>query len=97
MGRFHLVEMQNALQSVENDQSKFEEAKRGCESQKFHANEEEQGLKANLALMSAARDHAEKAIKAAGRRDFPGVRIFSVSFAGSFLHAFRTIGAEGGV
>merc|ERR1719305_1694418 len=63
--RSTMVEMQNALQSVENDQSKFEEAKRGCESQKFHANEEEQGLKANLALMSAARDHAEKAIKAA--------------------------------
>jgi hypothetical protein len=61
-----MVEMQNVLRSVEDGQSKFDEAKRGCESQKFHANEEEQSLKANLALMSAARDHAEKAIKAAG-------------------------------
>jgi len=63
--RSTMVEMQNVLTSVEADQSKFDEAKRGCESQKFHANEEEQSLKANLALMSAARDHAEKAIKAA--------------------------------
>jgi len=63
--RSTMVEMQNVLRSVEDGQSKYDEAKRGCESQKFHANEEEQGLKANLALMSAARDHAEKAIKAA--------------------------------
>jgi len=63
--RSTMVEMQNVLRSVEDNQAKFEEAKRGCESQKFHANEEEQGLKANLALMSAARDHASKAIKAA--------------------------------
>jgi len=63
--RSTMVEMQNVLRSVEDDASKYDEAKRGCESQKFHANEEEQGLKANLALMSAARDHAEKAIKAA--------------------------------
>jgi hypothetical protein len=63
--RSTMVEMQNVLRSVEDNQAKFEEAKRGCESQKFHANEEEQGLKANLALMSAARDHAAKAIKAA--------------------------------
>jgi hypothetical protein len=63
--RSTMVEMQNVLRSVEDDQAKFDEAKRGCESQKFHATEEEQGLKANLALMSAARDHATKAIKAA--------------------------------
>jgi len=63
--RSTMMEMENVLRSVEEDQSKFDEAKRGCESQKFHANEEEQSLKANLALMSAARDHAEKAIKAA--------------------------------
>merc|ERR1719408_465661 len=63
--RSTMVEMQNVLRSVEDDQAKSDEAKRGCESQKFHANEEEQGLKANLALMSAARDHAAKAIKAA--------------------------------
>merc|ERR1719498_1631016 len=60
-----MMEMENVLRSVEDDQAKSDEAKRGCESQKFHANEEEQGLKANLALMSAARDHAAKAIKAA--------------------------------
>jgi len=64
--RSTMVEMQNVLHSVEEDQSKSAEAKRGCELQKFHANEEEQGLKANLALMSAAHDHAQKAIKAAG-------------------------------
>jgi hypothetical protein len=63
--RSTMVEMQNVLYSVEDDQSKFDEAKRGCESQTFHAKEEEQGLKANLALMTASRDHAEKAIKAA--------------------------------
>merc|ERR1719182_1091480 len=57
--------MEDALHKIESDQPKFEEARRGCESQKFHANEEQQGLKANLALMSAARDHAAKAIKAA--------------------------------
>jgi hypothetical protein len=60
-----IMEMEGALKSVEEDQSKFQEAKRGCESQKFHAVQEEQTLKANLALMSAARDHAQKAIKAA--------------------------------
>merc|ERR1740133_194453 len=64
--RSTMVEMQNVLTSVEAYQSKVDEAKRGCESQKFHANEEEEGLKANLALMSAAKDHAQKAIKAAG-------------------------------
>mmetsp|Transcript_51576 Transcript_51576/g.81890 ORF Transcript_51576/g.81890 Transcript_51576/m.81890 type:complete len:657 (+) Transcript_51576:86-2056(+) len=60
-----IIEMEGALRSVEDDQSKFQEAKRGCESQKFHAVQEEQTLKANLALMSAARDHAQKAIRAA--------------------------------
>jgi len=64
--RSTMVEMKDALRHVEAEQPKFEEAKRGCESQKFHANEEEEGLKANLALMSAAKDHAQKAIKAAG-------------------------------
>lgn len=63
--RSTMVEMQNVLRSVEEDQAKSEEARRGCESQKAHASMEEQGLKANLALMSAARDHATKAIKAA--------------------------------
>lgn len=60
-----MVEMQAVLRSVEVEKPKLEEAKRGCESQKFHASEEEEGLKANLALMTAARDHAQKAIKAA--------------------------------
>merc|ERR1719440_870386 len=60
-----MTELEESLHSIEADQSKFEEAKRGCDSQKFHAKEQEEGLKANLALMSAAHDHAEKAIKAA--------------------------------
>jgi len=63
--RSTIMEMEGALRSVEDDQSKFSEAKRACESQKFHAVEEEQTLKANLALMSAARDHAQKAIGSA--------------------------------
>jgi len=63
--RSTMVEMEDVLHSVELDKSKFEEAKRRCESQKFHANEEDDSMKANLALMTAARDHAEKAIKAA--------------------------------
>jgi hypothetical protein len=60
-----MMEMEDALRKVEGAQPKFDEAKRGCESQKFHANEEEDSLKANLALMTAAQDHAQKAIKAA--------------------------------
>jgi hypothetical protein len=63
--RSTMVEMQEVLRSVEEDQSNADAAKRGCESQQFHANAEDQGLKANLALMSAAKDHAQKAIKAA--------------------------------
>lgn len=63
--RSTMVEIENVLHSVEGEQPKFDEAKRGCESQKFHANEEADGLKANLVLMTHARDHAQKAIKAA--------------------------------
>lgn len=60
-----MSEMEDVLRSVEEDQSKLEEAKRACEAQKFHAKEEADDLQANVALMSAARDHAEKAIKSA--------------------------------
>lgn len=60
-----VMEMQGVLHSVEADKSKYEEAKRGCESQTFHVKEQEEGLIANMALMTAAHDHAAKAIKAA--------------------------------
>jgi len=58
-------DMENSLRSMENDQTRMNEAKRGCQSQIFHATEEEQSLKANLALMTTALNHANAAIKAA--------------------------------
>merc|ERR1719491_14948 len=59
-----LTEMENSLRSMEDDRVKMNEAKRGCESQIFHAKQEEQCLKANVALMSTAFNHPKAAIRA---------------------------------
>jgi len=58
-------EMQDVLQAAKSEQTKADEAKRKCDSQMYRAGEEEQGLKANVALMTTARDHTFAAIKAA--------------------------------
>lgn len=56
--------MQDVLRSLESEQTKAEEAKQKCDGQMYRAKEEEQGLQANVALMSTARDHTNAAIKA---------------------------------
>jgi len=56
--------MQDVLRSLEGEQSKAAEAKQKCDEQMYRAAEEEQGLKANLALMSASEDHTHAAVKA---------------------------------
>jgi hypothetical protein len=60
-----MTSLQDVLKQTLNEQSRAEEAKRKCDSQMYRAREEEQGLKANVALMSTARDHTSAAIKAA--------------------------------
>merc|ERR1719456_260648 len=56
--------MQDVLHSMENEQSKSQEAKQKCDEQMYRAREEEQGLKANVALMSSSQDHTLAAVKA---------------------------------
>lgn len=58
-------QMQDVLQAAKSEQSKADEVKRKCEAQMYRANEESQGLHANVALMTTARDHTYAAIKAA--------------------------------
>jgi len=95
-----MTEMEGVLSSVEEDQSKHEEAKRGCESQKFHAKETEAGLKANLALMSAAHDHAQRAIKAAHtnvqgiEKKVRSLETSSVDFARISSQAIKSLEAQ---
>jgi hypothetical protein len=60
-----MTSLQDVLKQTINEQSRAEEAKRKCDSQMYRAREEEQGLKANVALMSTARDHTSAAIRAA--------------------------------
>jgi len=60
-----MTSLQDVLKQTLNEQSRAEEAKRKCDSQMYRAREEEQGLKANVALMSTARDHTGAAIRAA--------------------------------
>lgn len=60
-----MAELGSALRDAEGGQSKAELAKQKCESQDFHAGREEQGLRANLALMAAVHNHTKAAIRAA--------------------------------
>jgi len=58
-------EMGDVLHSVEGEQSRADEAKRRCESQKFHAGEEVRELKANMLMMTSDHTHTEEAVSAA--------------------------------
>jgi hypothetical protein len=66
-------DMDAVLQTVDNEQSKAEDAKQKCESQHLHAVQEDHGLHASLALMASVRNNTKKAIRAA-RANLKGIR-----------------------
>jgi len=55
--------LQDVLHDVEGEQSKADVVKRKCDNQMYRAKEEEQALKANLALINMARSHTTIAIQ----------------------------------
>jgi len=55
-------ELGAALKAERNELAKFEEQKRRCQTEGFHAVQGQQELVANLALMSATRKHTESAL-----------------------------------
>jgi hypothetical protein len=59
------VQMGTALRELSGEQSKEGDAKMRCESQHMRAQEESQGLRANLALMGAVYNNTQQAIAAA--------------------------------
>lgn len=60
-----MTELGGVLRSVNTEQSKADQAREKCESQRKHAGFEEQGLRANMALMNVVRNHTQSAIQAA--------------------------------
>jgi len=60
-----VLEFQRLLSTVDGEQSQAEGMKARCESQEFHADEEEEVSKANIALMANAHNHSDASIKAA--------------------------------
>jgi len=58
-------EMNGVVHSLENDQTRADEARRRCASQFFQAGQEERQLKADEALMSTDKTHTDEAIAAA--------------------------------
>lgn len=95
-----LEEIKGVLRSIETDQSKYAEVKRRCDSQEFHAKEQEESLNANFALMSAAQDHSQKAIRAA-QNNIKGIakkaealKNTSLDFTRVSLEAIRSLQAQ---
>jgi hypothetical protein len=66
------MQMGTALRDLNWEQTKQGDAKIRCESQRLRAQEESQGLKANLALMSAVRNNTQQAM-AAARGNLKGI------------------------
>lgn len=60
-----MSELGGVLRSVNVEQSHSDQAKAKCTSQSKHANLEEQGLRANMALMDVVHNHTQAAIQAA--------------------------------
>merc|ERR1719375_1410660 len=56
--------LQDVLHDVEDEQSKADAVKRKCDNQMYRAKEQEQALKANIALINMAQSHTETAIQA---------------------------------
>lgn len=60
-----MSQLEAVLRAATGEQSKADEVKRRCDSRSYRANAENQGLKANVALMRTAREHTLKTVKAA--------------------------------
>jgi hypothetical protein len=67
------TDMESVLQTVDNEQSRADDAKQKCESQNLHNLQEDHGLRANLALMNSVRNNTKRAMKAA-RANLKGIR-----------------------
>lgn len=72
-----VMKMGTALRAVEGEDVSADDAKRRCKEQNFHAEEDDQRLKASLQLMAVSRNHTTAAIVAA-KKNLAGIESKSV-------------------
>merc|ERR1719272_930334 len=67
-----MTQLQDVLRETVNEQSSAEEMKRKCDSQTYHAEEEQLALKDDIGLMASTQSHIDAAVRSA-KRNLAGI------------------------